>query len=526
MLPNTTSLTDIFTSLVNRGQAVPWTLGAIADFPFTEWTNMQQHYAVLSDWYEGVPLQETIQDATTGELVDKYPIQLNPIPRTCEKHCSVLFGYTLESIRAGGIPVQFIPASKTPEATAELVQEALKQAFKATGGGAMFVDNGITSQYMGGCVFQVKFFSENRKNPVQVTITDPGEFFGIPEDGNPWSFSEAWTVREITINDAKRYGYTFNGFDNKWFYVEHWTKEKHEIWINEYKRKSEPNPFSEVPFVYIPHIRTKNFIGKSIITNAVKGIIKEWNMRFADIGDAVSDDSHTELFHRGVRGNLKEEALPSGRKSTNLGSATGVGASDTQPDAFAVTTASASTPMMNLTNGLESLYRKETNHPAVADGEDEGSQRSAATLVARMWPLIAHIELERINWTAGLIRLAHLILLFYAVKKEFSITMEMVDIEFTIKWSTPLPRDREALVNELAIRYKAHMTSLKHILELLGDIEDIELEITEINTDADVAAQRDAAYNVKGTPGNTEGINNQQPGDQTNVDAGNISTNN
>jgi len=41
-------------------------------------------------------------------------------------------------------------------------------------------------------------------------------------------------------------------------------------------------------------------------------------------------------------------------------------------------------------------YRRDTSTPAVADGEDEGSQRSAATPDHRMWPLVSHINTERV----------------------------------------------------------------------------------------------------------------------------------
>jgi hypothetical protein len=84
--------------------------------------------------------------------------------------------------------------------------------------------------------------------------------------------------------------------------------------------------------------------------------------------------------------------------------------------------------MIKFNQMLEGQYRKETKHPAVADGEDEGSQRSAATLTVRMWPLISHVELERINWTTGLTKLAFIILTFYSKKGLEGITENIVKI--------------------------------------------------------------------------------------------------
>jgi hypothetical protein len=142
-----------------------------------------------------------------------------------------------------------------------------------------------------------------------------------------------------------------------------------------------------------------------------------------------------------------------------------------------------------------------------------------------MWPLISHVELERINWTVGMAKLAKIILTFYAKKGLESITEDMIETNFTIKWSTSLPRDREALINELAIRKKNNMTSLKHILELLGDIEDVEREITEINKELDEQQKREMETMKAQAEarGNALGKNNQEPGDKTNKDAGQMS---
>lgn len=516
-------LANIFETLVNRIQVTPWTLSSIRDFPFNDWSTMQAYYLPLKQWYDGTPLSEVVADRETGELVPKYPIRLNPIPRTCEKHVSVLFGHTLESIRQGGMPIQFLPEmeEKTDTAKIETLKKALSAAF-GNGGGAMFVSNALVSQYMGGCVFEVEFHDNDEERPLRVRSCDVDEFFGIPKDGDPWSLRDAWHVREITKQDAEEKGYIWNKMDIQFFYVEHWTLDKHTIHVNEHEVKKETNPFGLIPFIYIPHIRTKDFIGKSIISEAVKGLIKEWNLRFADVGDAVSDDTHTEIGIRGVRGNVKEQVLPSGRKVSDLGSSVGMGVHDTQPDMIAVKTQSAAEPHLKFIDKIETQYRKEVNHPAVADGEDEGSQRSAATLITRMWPLVSHIELERIFWTSGMLALARMILDMYRVKGLFDVTDEMVRTNFTIKWATPLPRDRETLINELSIRKKNGMTSLWHILELLGDVENIELEIQKINQDADEAAKREAAYSKP--PGNFEGKNNQEAGDRTNTDAGNIKT--
>lgn len=521
---------NIFNRLVMPSETTPFNLSRLADFPFSDWSSMQEYYGVYIDWFAGKPLNEQIVDTKTGQAVDRFPIKLNPIPGTCEKHAAVLLGNTLESVREGGLPVQFIPTSEKSPERAEVIAQAIGKAFDYAGGGAMFVDAGITSQYMGGCVWRVRFEAENEDYPVQVEYVDPVEFFGIPKGNNHWELHEAWFVREINLQDAVARGYTWNKMDDRFYYVEHWTATRVKIYINEDVLQDEENVFGLVPFVYIPHIRVRGFIGRSLITDTVKGIIKEWNLRFADVGDAVADDSHSILASKGVRGNLQETRLSDGRKVIHLGSKSGIGTNETDPDLIAVNTKSTSEPMVKYNQMLEGQYRKESKHPAVADGEDEGSQRSAATLTVRMWPLISHVELERINWTIGLTKLAKIILMVYANKGIDGITADMVKIPLTIKWSTALPRDREALINELVMRKKNGMSSLRHILEMLGDIVDIDKELEMIAKEVEEAQASEmklmeasaAAKGVPGDPkakGNVKGKNNAEKGDTTDNDA-------
>jgi hypothetical protein len=526
---------------------------------------MQAHYSPLIQWFDGIPLNAQLVDSQTGETIDRYPIKLNPIPGTCQKHAAVLLGNTLESIREGGLPIQFVPKSDLDEPDgpedmtaeqpemdemgrpkppplvkpkpkkqpkSEKVVEAIRKAFEYAGGGAMFADSAVSSQYLGGSVWKVKFDKDNEDYPIQVNNVDPTEFLGIPKGGNHWEFHEAWFVREISIYDAKARGYAWNGMDEQFFYLEHWTNEDIEVLINEQTIQKEPNVFGVIPFVYIPHVRIRSFIGKSIITETVKGLIKEWNLRFGDVGDAVSDDAHAILAVRGVRGNLATTKLSDGRVVVNLGSKSGLSNSETDPDMIAIKTQVTSEPMIKLNQMLEGQYRKEVNHPAVADGEDEGSQRSAATLTVRMWPLISHVEIERINWTVGMLKLAKIILRFYAVKSVDGITEDEIEAGFTIKWSSSLPRDREALITELAVRKKNGMSSLHHLLNLLGDVEDIDKEIQMIEDEVTrkqghemalleaKSAAQPAPFGGNGG-GNKDGKNNQEKGDKTSVNESN-----
>jgi len=460
---------------------------------------MQEAYLELSDWYGSVPLQETIQDKTSGTTIDKYPLKINPIPNSCERHATVLLGNTIESIRDSGVPIKFA-LRKTDSKRSSIIVDAITDALISGGGGALFSSNAVLSQYLGGCVWGVTFKPNDPIQKIQAIAPEPTEFYGIPDGTNLWRLRECWFVREINASDAQSYGYYVEDPQDtniKYYYIEHWTKDTYKISVNEKTLTMDgvplegANPFGIVPFVYIPHIRTSGFWGHSMITETIKGVILEMNLRYADLGDAVSDDSHGTLAVRGVRTGIKKVELPNGRIAIDIGASAGLSPNDTQPDLFAVRTDSTSAPMLTITERLEAIYRREARHPAVADGEDEGSQRSSLTLTTRMFPLVTHIKLERINWTVGMIALAEIILKICQVKGINGITEEDLKEKLIVKWAPMLPVDREALVNEVAIRSKNHLGSRRHLLDMFQDVDNVEEELKEINAEADAEAERE-----------------------------------
>jgi len=73
--------------------------------------------------------------------------------------------------------------------------------------------------------------------------------------------------------------------------------------------------------------------------------------------------------------------------------------------------------MIDNVHELLAHFRREVSVPAVAYGEDEGSQRSSLTLVTRMWPLVSHVKMERSFWTTGLHVLNNMILKMNGTEK-------------------------------------------------------------------------------------------------------------
>jgi len=372
----------------------------------------------------------------------------------------------------------------------KVAQQALINMWAENNGPALQIEAGIASQIYGGVAFRLAYdpFALYREMPIRIELLKASEFFAIPRDGDPWTLKEAWLIREITRKTAAELGVMLNR--DTGYYVEHWTPTNYTITVdevpigfvvgNEVYRVGGENPYNFVPFVYIPHIRVGDFWGNSIIQASVKGLTREINARMADAGDAVSDDTHIVGVMRNVRGALRVVEPVPGLKLLDLGSAQTFTGGEAEPNIEFPNVKRMSEPVLKLIKELYDEFRREVYVPAVAEGEDEGSQRSSATLTTRMWPLVSHIRQERVLWSTGMRKMHKMALAMMKVKKLGGITEEHLKLRLKNRWYPILPRDRQNLIDELAIRAANRIGSWEHLLELAGDIENVPQELTRI----------------------------------------------
>ena len=457
-----------------------------------EYTENLVRYEELETWVDGTALDEYVSDGKSTNI-DLYPVKINPLINTISKHASVLFG---ETNKQGGMLVKtkYYTSSKDEEKAAKIAEDFVTYVWNKSHSKTLMLDNAVNSQIYGGCVFKVNYDPINNdpysKDSIRVEAINPKYFVGIPSANDLWRLNEAWVIRYITHEDARRYGVFISDSKELPLLIEHWTKDTYSITINgedagvygedmEFIKYSGENPYGIVPFVYIPHFRTGlYFYGLSLIKN-VKGIIKEMNLRMADYGDLVSDESHQLIVGSNINKNLNPIEV-AGRKILMLGSNIGITDKTNEPKMYAVDSGGASSKMASdLYNSLYAQYRRDVYHPAVADGEDEGSQRSSETLNARMWSLVNHINTERIYWTEGLNIISDIILKIGYVKgiEGGIITEDMLSLMPKQSWNEVLPRDREKIVSEAIQRIAVGLGSPELLLSKLGDAENIDDEI-------------------------------------------------
>jgi hypothetical protein len=488
-LDTLSALSTAFQSVLTTGVA-SFNLSNLKDsgFPLVEYSENVRRYKEAVNWFTGESLEPAEGNNKNSE---PYPIRINPINGTCLKHGYALFGETGNDSRPLVVPRMVLDDPKTQRESARQAEKTLNFLWWESFGRTLLLENGITSQIYGGCVFYIRYvpWEKGRRIPFRLERLNPDCFLGTPVYGDPYRLQEGWVIKSIRPKDAATYGVEIKETEPA-YWIEKWDQDKYKITINDklisYKKndvemKGEgDNPWDGmVPMVYIPHIRAGNFYGQNNIDN-LKGIVKEINLRFADFGDAVNSDAHSAVATRNTQGIPKIIHLSNGMEAIDLGSAVGITGNEPDPDILEVRKAMASAPMDTMIQALYDQYRRDAAHPAVADGEDEGSQRSAATLVARMWPLTSHINMERINWTGGLDWLTVMALRMMKLKGAGKITEDHLDMRVTQVWAPILPKDREQFINELTNRVSANLGSLEHLLEMTGDVEDVDEEITKI----------------------------------------------
>jgi len=513
--------TGTVNELLGDVKLITFDLSEINGFPVAEYNSRKTIYDELAAWYSGAKLD--VKQTQGGRTVEKYPIKINPIRGAVYKHAYALFGEVHDDSRPLAPPV-LRPADRTQKDIAQLGQNFLNALWFENHGRTLMLRNGLISQVYGGCVFQTSYIPKGqkwRKYPIRIQDVHPANFVGLPMSGDEYRLEEAWVVKATTAKEAmKAYNMPFSE-DELVYYVEYWNPEEYNITLNgqpiptgEFDNKGKPlyyngkNPFDAVPIVYIPHIRTNTFWGDSLISDNVTGIVEELNKRVADYGDAVSDDSHKYYVVTNTSGKPDVYELAPGIRVIQLPSSPNITGKESDPNMDELGRSSASQAMRDLNEQLYEHFRREAFIPAVADGEDEGSQRSALTLAMRMWPLLSHTAMERVYWGDGLAYLDQLILKVATAQNIGDVAQhekQINDMRIERRWAPVLPRDREAFINELVNRASANLGSLEHLLSLIDDIEDPEGEVEEIKKFLREVAKIEAEAQPKPEPQKTSG---------------------
>lgn len=471
-------------------------------FPMQQWYDQSGRYVAYWAWFNGDVLAQAKQ-GEDGEILFRFPLRVNVLRDIVRKNTSLLFGEVEDGpnplvtthVQPKGKLNNSVP-TETEYKVAAICENIVNQVWTQSDGRSIQQEAGELCQFLGGHVFKVSYEAWHTEVDIPIFIRSwkADLFLPVWKQNDYWELEEAYVVSRIEAAQAKNdYGVETNGAFV--YYIEHWTKKNYSFYINgkaitrvvngeSITFKDLVNPFGFVPFIYIPHLREGSFYGTSHVPDLV-GLIEEYNSAMANLGDAIQDSIKRERFIRNAPRRNKV-TLPSGVIATDLGSESP--GTTNPPDAFVEDPPTLSQGLANYPSEVYKQIRRTASMPPVADGEDEGSQRSGVTLDVRFWPATAHAKVERGYWETGLNHIAKMILkmcieknLFSGVDPETKIFESQINkLAFSQNWSPQLPRDRAAEVTEYLARLQQGGMSIKMFLRLIGDVDNIEQEEKDI----------------------------------------------
>jgi len=242
---------------------------------------------------------------------------------------------------------------------------------------------------------------------------------------------------------------------NYYIRTEHWTLHEYEVLINGAKipAYSGQNPWGVIPFVYIPRMRTIDWMGESVVEDLFT-VQDELNMRVADIGEELNYNSHPIRWGRNLPMNFDSKNFPLGANVMwNLGKAYGSGVGDPE-----VGMLQSDHPVPEAAfSYIKFVYdwaRTSSSAPPVAFGEDNGGgQRSGATLEIRLWPMLKSIRRSRSYLETGLQRALFVSGKILAQRKFSDVGKDVIDSlvngQINPVFHRILPRDQATVVDEV-----------------------------------------------------------------------------
>lgn len=460
-------------------------------YPNMLWMRQADRYSEYWHYYDGKRLEDEVEAGVTesGKPQLKYPLKINWAKLAVQKHSYALLG---EYDETGILEFHAKKQSSPEDKPAEEVDDFLEDVWDENNAMSMMPEQARIAHVCGGCVFKVAF-DDRKKNKVRLEVILPDYFFPVWDGSDYHNLLEAIVSYRIPTQEAiLKFGLKPEATTGDTvLYWEKWTKDKYEITVDGQPAKMPhgllpyegKNPYIDpdtgegiIPFEYFPVCRTGEFYGISIIPD-IEGLQDEFNLRMADVGDAINEAVHPMRYGRNLPKQRKEIKL-SRYKIINLGQNP---PNQDPPEVAYVEHPGLPEGTSQFMGGLVEAFREVAHTPPVAFGVDEGSQRSALTLAFRMWPTTAFTRDTRAFWTAGFSSLNRKIMIINMVKaKQPRVKAQHLLYAIMTTWSAIIPRDREQLVSEQILLVQAKLRSPQVALRNLGDLDDVDAEIERI----------------------------------------------
>lgn len=482
------------------------------------WQRRRTQYRRYKQWYDGVPLNETMDmvDRRTGDKVLKFPLQINLPKLGCDIHRDFARGMPDAD---SPLIVQATVERNTSE-RAEVIEDYINDTWRVSYGAAIQQEGMLDMNIYGGAAYILKWTPWSPHLPFRLAvrkIPSPAAIMPTWSQYDPWRMTECYIGFQISREEAMaRYNVSVPDSVQDVLYLEYWNK--HEWWVHvhgqtptmkwgEYEwRLRGDNEFGFVPVYYIPHERTTELFGDS----AVKGqeeLTKDFNSRAANVSDIVRAARPGLLTGHDIQaGAVKVKSIEhNGTVLThfiNLGQTKPVpGAQPPGMDSLPVPAVPDS--LIGFPDTLLAWWMMiERVSPACFGLDDTQSGRITGPATAqRMWTSIAHSATERTNYTTGKGLIDQGIVGILKAKKDAyedlgvpGPDLDDVDpyaLRIKQRWPPMIPLDKQQLHEELIDELREGGASIERYLQERG-VEDIDGEKKRIMDWLDYLAENEA----------------------------------
>ena len=403
--------------------------------------------------------------------IELYPVGLNLVKLLCLAQADSLFGEWEEQIVRFGVG-QEADFGQPERDAAKLLDDILL----SSDAGSMLWELALDREIYGGCAMKISpVFNPLKPGRVLWSRVALDSFYPIWDPDDQQVLLEVFVITELTKEQA----YLKYGFKTEKLTVtkvEHWTNKVYEIKLDEMviSQFSGVNPWGEVPFVYIPRMRTTSWWGDSLTADLIR-IQDELNMRVADVGEAVHYNSHPTRWGINLPKAFNTDNYPLGPNILwDLGRKVG---DWPEPKVGMLNTPDPVPPgAFNYIDFIQDWGLTSSSAPPIAFGKDDGGgQRSGVTLEIRMWPLIKACRRSRAYMSTGLSRAAYITATILKQKAFDGVSVRALEAITSHKvvpqYAPIMPRDQAALVDEVVKRRSTEPPTISVIsaVKKLGD---------------------------------------------------------
>lgn len=459
----------------------------ILENPNPQWMEASRVYREIDLYFYGdVFLKTSSENAAPGASQPLYPLKVNLVKMMALVNVFALFGQWETDV------VEW--SSDSDEA-----EGVIRDIWHENDLNLILAECGMSCVLYGGGILKA-VPDMDKEMGVRIETIPPHHFFPRWHPGDMNRLLEVTIAFPVSHADALlAYGVDLGEYsESQAVYMEVWNQRRYETSVggNVLKEYSGDNPFGFVPFVYIPRLRAPGeFYGLSAVRDVI-GIQDELNLRLADIGDRINYNAHPIFWVSNFTGKTKDLVVAQD-EVWNLGS----GMNGMEPKAGVLEPRSEPSASFQYIQVLIDLSRMSALAPAVAFGEDEGSQRSALTLALRMWPLVQQAKWTRMYWHSQLVRLNRYILRIYNRNAKLLRRPQVEEAIVYPRMAPILPKDRDQLVQEINTLWNSRLPliSAARALERLGE-DDIEEELKRLELLWQVAYQTSSSSSSSETP--------------------------